>query len=415
MNDLTISCPKCGAEVPLSEAVSHRIREQLSRDFDTSRREQEAALAEREKKLASEKAALEQRAGAIQIEVANQLAGERQKLLADASRQAQEKLGSELKDLQAQLGEQRAKLKEAHAAELDLRRKQQELEDARASLELEVARRLDAERRQIADAARQQGAEAERLKLAEKEKVIGDLQREIQNLKQKAEQGSTQLQGEVLELDLESRLTAQFPHDGVEEVAKGQRGADILQRVRTSAGQECGAILWEAKRAKNWSHAWIAKLKEDQRAAKADLAVLVSQTLPDNVHGFDLVDGVWLCDFATVLPLGVALRQGLITAAVARQTEMGRQGKMEQLYQFLTSVEFRQRIEGVVEAFMALRDDLEAEKRALQKHWARREKQLDQAITHTAALYGSVQGIVGQNALPDVAPLQLETQASNPQ
>ncbi len=150
-------------------------------------------------------------------------------------------------------------------------------------------------------------------------------------------------------------------------------------------------------------------------AAKADLALLVTQTLPQEVRGFGLMDGVWVCDFATVIPLAVALRQGLITAAVARQAEVGRQGKMEQLYQFLTSVEFRQRIEGVVEAFKSLREDLEAEKRALQKHWARREKQIEQALTHTAMLYGGVQGIVGQNALPDIAPLQLPSPEENQQ
>ena len=148
-------------------------------------------------------------------------------------------------------------------------------------------------------------------------------------------------------------------------------------------------------------------------AAKADLALLVTQTLPQEVRGFGLMDGVWVCDFAIVIPLAVALRQGLITAAVARQAEVGRQGKMEQLYQFLTSVEFRQRIEGVLEAFKSLREDLEAEKRALQKHWARREKQLEQALTHTAMLYGGVQGIVGQNALPDIAPLQLSSPEEN--
>jgi hypothetical protein len=413
MNDITITCPKCGAEVPLSEAVSHRIRDQLARDFDQKRRENEGALAAREQKLHESQSALEQQQRFLDDEVERRLTAQRQQLLAEARQQVQEKFALDMRDLEARLTEQKQQLDAARNAELDLRKKQRQLEEQKQSLELEVARTLDIERNKIREGAQKAATEAERFKLAEKEKVIGDLQREIQNLKQKAEQGSMQLQGEVLELDLESRLRQQFATDSIEEVVKGQRGADVLQRVHTNTGHDCGAILWEAKRAKNWNGNWIAKLKEDQRAAKADLAVLVSQTLPPDVRGFGLVDVVWVCDFVTVIPLAVALRQGLITAAVARQAEVGRQGKMEQLYQFLTSVEFRQRIEGVVEAFKTMREDLEAEKRALQKHWARREKQLEQALTHTAMLYGGVQGIVGQNALPDIAPLQLPSPEEN--
>lgn len=407
-NDTTITCPKCGAEVPLSDAVSHRVREELSREFEGKRHEVEAALSAREQKLQHAQTELQQRERTLQSEIDRRLAAQKQQVLAEATQDAQNKLGVEMKDLQRRVAEQKQQLEAGRAAELDLRKRQRELEDQRQTFDLQVARQIDAERAKIREEAHRSATEAERLKLAEKEKVIGDLQREIQNLKQKAEQGSMQLQGEVLELDLEERLRAQFPHDGIEEVAKGQRGADVLQRVRTNVGQPCGSILWEAKRAKNWGGAWIAKLKEDQREAKAELAVLVSQTLPEEIHRFGLIDNIWVCDFATIIPLAVALRQGLVAAAMARQAELGRQGKMEQLYQFLTSVEFRQRVEGVVESFKALRDDLEAEKRALQKHWARREKQLDQAISHTALIYGGIQGIVGQNALPEIPVLQLE-------
>ncbi len=413
MNDATITCPKCGAELPLSEAVSHRVREQLARDFEAKRREQDAALTAREEKLREAHAALETQQRSVQSEVEARLADQKQQLLAAARQQAQDKLALEMQDLQSRLSEQKEQLTAARAAELDLRKRQRELEAAKEAIELEVARKLDIERARIREEAGKSAAEAERLRLAEKEKVISDLQREIQNLKQKAEQGSIQLQGVVLEIDLEERLQEQFPSDRIEAVANGQRGADLLQRVLTNAGLHCGSILWEAKRARNWGREWIAKFKEDQRDAKADVAVIVSQVLPPEVRGFGFIEGVWVCDPATVVPLALALRWGLVTAAVARQAEVGRQGKMEQLYQFLTSVEFRQRIEGVVEAFKSLREDLEAEKRALQKHWARREKQLEQALTHTAMLYGGVQGIVGQNALPDIAPLQLPSPEEN--
>ncbi len=406
--DATITCPKCGAEVPLSEGVSHRIREQLAGELEARRKELDEALSAREKKLRKCEEALEKQRTSLDNEIEARLAARRKELLADAARQAEEKLGAEMKDLEERLQEQSKKLGAARQAELKLRKQQRELEEAKESLELEVARKLDEERGKIRDGAMKAAAEAERLKLAEKEKLISDLQKEIERLKQKAAQGPVQTQGEGLELDLEARLVATYPADEVEPVAKGQRGADLLQRVRTSHGHACGTILWETKRARNWGDNWIAKLKDDQRAARADIAVLVSQCLPENISGFGQVDGVWVCDYPTMVSLAAALRHGLILAAVARQAEVGRQGKMEQLYRYLTSVEFRQRVEGIVEAFKTMRDDLESEKRALQKHWARREKQLEKAVCHTAGLYGGVQGIVGQDSLPDIAPLQLE-------
>jgi hypothetical protein len=369
---------------------------------------QQKSFGERERHLREQQTQLEQAWLSLDSELAKRLAEEKAKLIAAARQQAQGQISVEIQDLRHQLAEREQKLVEAQQAELALRKQQRELAAQKQALELEVARQIDRERAAIAEQAKAQATEEQRLRLSEKEKLIADLQKQIDVLKQKAGQGSVQLQGEVLELDLESRLRDQFSADALESVAKGQRGADVLQRVRTNTGHDCGVILWEAKRAKNWSGGWIAKLKEDQREAKAELAALISQTLPQDVRGFGFVDGVWVCDFNSMIPLAVALRQGLVSAAMARVSEVGRQGKMEQLYQFLTSIEFRQRVEGVVEAFKTMREDLEAEKRALTKHWGRREKQLDQAVGHTAMLYGSVQGIVGHNALPDIVPLQLE-------
>jgi hypothetical protein len=411
MNTDIILCPNCKTEIPLTDAVTHRIREELDIEYAARRRELDKETSDREAKLAEQRRQLEKQQKQLDEEVAAKLAKERQKLLAEARANAQQSLTVEMQDLQARLREREDRLKQAQQAELELRKKQRDLEARAQVMELEVARKLDAECVKVREQAQRAAVEAERFKLAEKEKVISDLHREIQNLKQKAEQGSMQLQGEVLELDLEARLAAQFPRDDIEPVAKGQRGADVLQRVHTNAGHYCGSIKWETKRAKNWSKDWPAKLKEDQRAAKADLAVLVSQVLPAEVNGFGWFDGVWMCDATFAMPLAVALRQGVVTAAVARQNGEGRQSKMEELFAYLTSLEFRQRVEGVVETFKAMGEDLEAEKRALQKHWARREKQLAQAVMHTAILYGSVQGIVGQAALPEIKILQLEDSA----
>ena len=407
MNETTITCPKCGADIPLSEAVSHRLRDQLAAEFEKERKNLNDVLAAREQKLAQATGDLDKRQKSLQAEVNRQLDTERQKLLQQAADQAEGKFGTQLKDLQSQLDEKQRRLKAAQDAELELRRKQRELEEAKAGLDLEVARKLDAERGKIADAARQQGAEAERLKLAEKEQVIKGLQEQIQALKQRAEQGSMQLQGETLEVELENDLRRCFPYDEILEVKKGQRGADVLQRVRTNQGLDCGAILWEAKRARNWSGDWPEKLKEDQREAKTELAVIVTTCLPGSVRGIDQEGGVWVCEPAFAAPLAAALRHGLLGVAMQRLQESGRADKMARLYDYLCGVEFRQHIEGVVEAFAGLQEQLAAEQRAFARQWKEREQQILKALQHTAMLYGSVQGIAGLNALPEIKTLQL--------
>ena len=385
MTDTNISCPKCGAEIPLSEAVSHQLRESLEADFAKQREELNAALARREEHLASEREKLAQNQSNLADEVERQVNAERKKLLADAAQKAEEKLGAQFKDMQARLSEQQAKLKIA----------------------LEVARKLDAERQKIADAARQQAVEGERLKLADKEQVIKGLQEQIESLKQRADQGSMQLQGESLEITLENELRDTFRQDAIEEVRKGERGADITQRVRTNAGLVCGTILWEAKRAKNWSLQWPAKLKDDQRTASAELAVIVTTCPPEGVRGIGQSDGVWVCEPPFALGLAAALRQGLLSTAVQRLQDTDRSSKMAQLYDHLCGVEFRQHIQALVESFVSLQDQLASEQRALTKQWKEREKHLSNAIHHTASLYGGIQGIAGREALPEIQALQL--------
>ena len=407
MNQGMITCPKCGAEIPLTEAVSHQVRDQLEAQFQKQRKEHDAAIAIRERKLKDERAVLDQRQKDISALVAEQVDAERKKLLVDASRMAEEKLGTQLKDMQSQLAEQQQKARAAQATELELRRKHRELEVTKASLELEVARKLDEERGKIAATARQQGAETERLKVAEKEQVIKGLQEQITALQQRAAQGSTQLQGETLEVELENNLRRVFLHDEVVEIKKGQRGADVMQRVRTNAGLSCGSILWEAKRARNWASDWPEKLKEDQREAMAELAVVVTTCPPDGVRGIGQADGVWVCEPQFAIALAGALRHGLIATAVQRLQDTDRSDKMARLYDYLCGVEFRQHIEALVETFKGLQEQLDAEQRAFARQWKEREQQIQKAIQHAALLYGGIQGIAGRDSLPEIRSLQL--------
>jgi hypothetical protein len=408
MSDTLITCPKCGAEHPLTEAITHRIREQMGSDFNRRLAESNAAMQKREQQLATDQAALQLRSQSVQIEVNRQVEAERKRLLAVATSEAEAKLGTQLLEVQSQVESQRLRLQQAQSAELELRRQQRDLQAAKDALELDVARRLDVERQKIADAARQQGAEAERLKVADKDNVIKGLQDQIALLQQRAEQGSIQLQGETLELDLEGQLRSAFFHDEIAEVKKGQRGADITQRVRTSGGGDCGTIIWEAKRAKNWTSDWPDKLKADQRAANADLAVLVTTCPPSDLRGLGVVEGVWVCEPAFAVALAVALRQGLVSTAAQRVLQLNRADKAQVLYDHICGIEFRQHVQAIVETFLGLKEQLESEQRAFARQWKERDMQLQKALLHTAMLYGGIQGIAGREALPEIRTLALQ-------
>ncbi len=407
MNPNAIICPHCKREVPLTEAVAHQVRQQLEQELEARRQQQERAFAEREQKLAAERKALEAGRLALAEEVERRLREERAKLATEARQQAESKLGVELQELRLKLADQTQRLAAAQKVELALRQQRRALEERQQALELEVARKLDEERARIRETARQAAAEEQRLRLGEKEKLIADLQRQIETLKQKAEQGSQQAQGEALELEFEEQLRASFPTDEITPVSTGVRGADVLQRVRTESGQDCGTIIWETKRTRNWQRGWLAKLREDQREHRAEIAALLTMALPPEVKNFALVEGIWVTDFASAPGLAAALRQGLIAVAGVRRAETGKQEKAQVLYSYLSSTAFRQRIEAIVEAFVTMKADLDAEKRAMTKQWAKREKQLEQVVQTTALMYGDLQGIVGQTTLPEIGTLEL--------
>ena len=407
MADSTITCPNCKSDIPLGEAVAHRLREELAADFEKERQRLTQAISEREAKIASERKAIEERSRAVADEISRGLDVERAKLRDAALREAAEQSAVAMKDLQSQLESQQKRLAEAQGAELELRIKQRELAEAKDAMELNMARKLDEERQRISEEARVKAAEAEQLKIADKDNKIRDLQEQIGALQKRAEQVSMQSQGETLEIALENTLRTAFPFDEIIEVKKGQRGADIIHRVRTNTGVDCGTILWEAKRAANWSADWPTKLKDDQREAKADLAVIVTTCPPAGLRGIGQVDGIWACETPFAIAIATALRQGLVATANLRLQQTNSADKMAMLYEHLCSVPFRQNIEAIVESFKGLKDQLDAEKRAFAKQWKEREFQLEKAITHTAALYGGIQGIAGREALPEIRSLAL--------
>ena len=381
MTEQTILCPKCQAEIPLSAALTSQIEDRLRRDLESEIHKREQAVREDyERRLAAAKGDLQQ--------------------------QAAQALATEMTDLRDQIAEKSKQLDEARVQELDLRRRQRELEDREQSLSLEVARKLDEERQRIRLETGERLAEEYRFKELEKEKQLNDLRKEIEDLRRKAEQGSQQTQGEVAELELEQALAATFPHDLIEPIGKGVRGADVLQKIHLPTGQYCGSILWESKNTKTWGGDWIAKLKDDQREKKADLAVLASVALPKEVAHFAYQEGVWVTGFPYVIGIATALRASLIQVAMARLAATGKNEKMEMLYGYLSGTEFRQRVEAIVESFVAMKDDLDKERRATEKAWAKRDKQIQRVTQNVAGMYGEMQGIIGKS-LPEIESLQL--------
>jgi len=399
MTNQVIICPYCHKEIPLTEALSHQIKEELRKEFDAEVTKKEQDLAQKEQGLIKKEKALEE-------EYVRKLKMEKARLEEESKQEAKESVALELKDLNEQLKEKEQKLQESQKAELEFRKQRRELEEKQKSIELEMARKLDEEREKIREETVKTISEQQRLKDLEKDKKISDMLRQIEELKRKAEQGSQQTQGEVLELELEEILTTNFPLDQIEPVAKGKRGADILQRVHNQHGQYCGTIIWESKRTKLWNDGWIEKLKDDQREAKAEIAVLVTTAFPKEVNNFAYVNGVWVTNYTLAICLAVSLRMNLVQVASAKMSAVGKYEKMEVLYSYLSGPEFGQRVEAMASAFSSMKNDLDQEKRALSKIWAKREKQIDRVINNISGMYGEMQGIIGAS-LPQIKSLEL--------
>jgi hypothetical protein len=318
-----------------------------------------------------------------------------------------EQKSREVADLQEVLKSREEKLAEAQKAQAGLIKKQRELDDAKRELELTVEKRvqegLDATRQQ----AKKEAEDEQKLKVMEKEQTITAMQKQIEDLKRRAEQGSQQLQGEVQELELENLLRTKFPFDAIEPVPKGEFGGDVLHRVVGAGGQSGGTILWEFKRTKNWSDAWLIKLRGDQRAAKAEIAIIVSQVLPKGVETFEMVDNIWVTHPRAALPVAMVLRQSLLELALARQSTEGQQTKTEMVYQYLTGPRFRQRVEAIVEAFSTMQEDLDKERKVIMKQWAKREQQIERVMGATVGMYDDLQGIAGKS-LQEIEGLELQ-------
>lgn len=354
-----INCPKCGEAIELDKAMAKKAAAGMEKEI--SRR------------------------------------------VAEAEKKAQSEANTEVVKLQYQLDQ-------ANKKELELRKQKTELEQRSKDIDLEVQRKLDSEVNLLETRVANRLAESHKAKDAEKDRKLAETLSQVEELKRRMEQGSQQAQGETLEAEMEDMLRGEFPLDVIDPVSPGVKGGDILQTVKTRAGVECGRILWEIKRTKTWSEAWVAKVKSDGRNCKADVCLIATEALPkglvDEGRSFGEYDGAWVSSPGNCIALVHAIRQGLIRAAKERHMQAGKQDKAALIYAYFTGIEFRGRVEGIVESYRVMKSDLDSERRAMDKVWAKREKQISLVTANLAGMHGEIEAIAA-GELPMVAALQL--------
>jgi len=407
MNNI-LTCPKCGAEIQLTEALTGQIEQSIRAKYEAETAKKTQELDKEKQALKKQQEELEKQKQSVEEQVAEQVKAERKKIAEQEKAKVLAEQSEQTKGLEQELEEKRKQLTEANKKELELRRQQQKLEEEKAAMELTVQRQIDTERKKIVEEAGEKAAEEQQFKMREKDDLIKSMQVQIENLKRRAESGSQEAQGEALEGALQDMLQQTFPFDRIEEVKKGQRGADVLQVVRNNTGKECGKILWESKYTKDFQKGWIEKLKKDQQEAGAEIAVITTTTLPKEIKNFGPFENVWITNFASAAGLSAALRMGLINAAREKTLTDNRETLKDIIYKYVTGQEFAMQIRAVAEAFIRMQGDLNKEKRAMERVWKSREKQIETVLSNITGIRGSLEGYIGQKFLPSMETLSLE-------
>jgi hypothetical protein len=435
-----IICPKCKTEISVDDVLHAQIEARVKEHYETEKRKDKAAIESKEAELNKKAEELETAKKNTDKMVADAISGKmvelakkeeevekarrdsdiivantvkeklverEQEIAKQAKIDADNEKKAEIESLKSREQDLTEKLTTARNEQIQLMDDKKKLQDEKEAFEIEKRKQIEEARAQIKEEADKKAADAYRTILAQKEKIIADALRVNEELKRKIEQGSQQSQGEVAELKLEEELGKAFVYDAIEPVAKGVRGADVIQKVRNISGKDCGQIIWEVKNTKAWSDGWIQKLKDDQREVRADVAIIISSVLPEGVKTFAPRDGVWVCDTHFAIPLAMIIRDKLEAITREKGLAVGKNEKMDILYQYLTGVQFRQRIEAIVEAFSVMGQDIDKEKKYFTKKWASQEMQIKKILTNTIGVYGDIDGIV---SLPKIQALELEYQ-----
>ena len=422
MNQITqIDCPSCGSSIDVQDVLSHQVEEKLKHEFKEKLEKQQTLLQakaedlERSKQEFAEKQRQAERLLEEQIQAKLQVLGK--SLEADLKMKITQEEQARVDALQEELKEQSEKVRELNRTKAEIEKLKREKDQLQEAVEAQAEQRLNTllederaknKAKLVEEAGRiklQEEAKME-LKLKELEKQLADQKRLTEEMKRKQEQGSVQLQGEILELAVEEWLEAKFPLDSIVEIKKGAKGADCLQIVNSRTAQNCGKIYFESKRTKDFQAAWIDKFKGDMREKGADIGVLVTEVLPKGFDRMGMLDGVWVCTYEEFKGLSLVLRESVIKLSESISSQENKGDKTHLLYDFLTGNAFKLQVEAIVEGFSGMKNSLESEKRAMQKIWKVREKQIDKVIENTIDMYGSIRGIAG-NAVQPIQALEL--------
>ncbi|HWK56747.1 MAG TPA: DUF2130 domain-containing protein [Parapedobacter sp.] len=409
-NNTQIKCPSCGTSIDVQDILAHQLEAEIKQKYQNQLASERQRYEQEQTKLQQEREAFEQKKKQenelFQQRLDNKLREERKAIEDRLKAKLNEEQADQFKALQQELNDKSEQIKDLNRAKADIERLKREKDELKEAVELDLQRKMNEQLLAERERIKKLEEEKNELKLRELQKQLDDQKKLTEEMKRKQEQGSMQLQGEVQELAIEEWLSAQFPLDSIEEVKKGARGGDCIQVVNTHSRVGCGKIYYESKRTKDFQPSWIEKFKADMREKGADVGVLVTDAMPAGLERMGIKDGVWICSYEEFKGLCAVLRETVIQIGLAVASQENKGDKMHMLYDFLTSNTFRMQVEAIVEGFSCMKNDLEKEKRAMQRIWKEREKQIDKVVTNTIDMYGSIKGIAG-NAIQPVQALEL--------
>lgn len=405
-----IKCPNCGTQIDVNDLLSHQLEEEIRQKYQAQLAEEKQKYQKEKDQLNTEKEEFEKQRKQEKIlfeeRLEQQLKEDRIAIETKLKSKLSEEQADQFKLLQDELNQKSEQVKELNRTKAEIERLKREKEEAKELAEAEAQKKLNEQLSSEKEKIRKAEEEKNELKMRDLQKQLDDQKRLTEEMKRKQEQGSMQLQGEVQELAIEEWLQTQFPLDSIEEIKKGARGGDCIQTVNTFNQQNCGKIYYESKRTKDFQGSWIEKFKADMREKGADIGVLVTEAMPSDMQRMGMRDGVWVCSYEEFKGLCNVLRESIIQVSTALGSQVNKGDKMQLLYDYLTSNSFRMQVEAIVEGFSSMKTALDSEKRAMQRIWKEREKQIEKVINNTIDMHASIRGIAG-NAIQAVKALEL--------
>lgn len=405
-----VKCPGCGHSFPIGEVMAEEYKSELKREMISYKRKKDEEAQKKEEEYQRRQEEFDKKSRQQSLVFEERLAAEKKMLQQQLEQNLRKTIASDFENqlvlLENARKESDEKLKISRQKELEFLQRENQLKTKEAEMEVDLQRKLQEQRGEMTEQIRKQENDKNsvketehQLRVKELEKQLDDQKKQADEMKRKLEQGSMQLQGEVQELILEELLRNSFPFDVISEVGKGIRGADCVQTVRNQFGQECGRIIYESKRTKDFGGDWIEKLKKDMRSQGVDVAVIVSQVYPKGMNCFGEREGVWICSYEEAKAVASVLRDGVIRLSNVMKSQENRGDKMHLLYNYLTGIEFSEQWKAIQEGYLSMRQSIIQERVAMERLWKVREKQLDKVLENATHIRGSIQGIAGKDAI----------------